>query len=84
MRYDLSYGENIYMAKEKETKFTTKIIYGNNVYLMLSDVAKALNYPTKQLFVDANADIVTGIKGIGNCILETDYNNLLAKKGLIK
>lgn len=67
------------MANKKEIKFTTKIFQENKVYLALSDVAKALNYPTKQSFVDAHNDIITRIKGIGDCILETDYNSLLVK-----
>ena len=67
------------MTNKKEIKFTTKIFQENKVYLALSDVAKALNYPTKQSFVDAHNDIITRIKGIGDCILETDYNSLLVK-----
>lgn len=67
------------MANKKEIKFTTKIFYENKVYLALSDVAKALNYSSKQSFVDAHSDIITKIKGIGDCVLETDYNTLLVK-----
>lgn len=67
------------MANKKEIKFKTKIFHESKVYLALSDVAKALNYPTKQSFVDAHNDIITRIKGIGDCILETDYNSLLVK-----
>ena len=67
------------MAKKKQIKFTTKIFHNNKVYLKLSDVTKALNYPTKQTFMDSHSDIVTRIKGIGDCILETDYNSLLVK-----
>ena len=67
------------MANKKEIKFTTKIFHDNKVYLKLSDVVKALNYPTKQSFVDAHKDIITRIKGIGDCIPETDYNSLLVK-----
>jgi len=65
------------MANKKTVKFTTKIFHDNKVYLKLSDVAKALNYPTKQSFVDVHEDMVNKIKGIGECILETDYNSLL-------
>lgn len=67
------------MANKKEIKFTTKIFHDNKVYLKLSDVTKALNYKTKQSFVDAHEDMITNIKGIGDCILETDYNSLLVK-----
>ena len=67
------------MANKKATKFTTKIFHDNKVYLALSDVAKALDYPTKQSFVDAYSDMISKIKGIGDCILETDYNSLLVK-----
>lgn len=65
------------MASRKEIRFTTKILHGGKVYFVLSDVAKALNYPTKQSFMDSHSDIITRIKGIGDCILETDYNSLL-------
>lgn len=67
------------MANKKEIKFTTKIFHNNKVYLKLSDVTKALNYKTKQSFVDVHEDMITNIKGIGDCILETDYNSLLVK-----
>ena len=67
------------MASKKEIKFTTKIFHENKVYLTLSDVTKALNYPTKQSFINAHGDIITRIKGVGDCILETDYNSLLVK-----
>lgn len=67
------------MANKKEIKFTTKIFHDKKVYLVLSDVAKALNYSTKQSFADAHSNIITRIKGIGDCILETDYNSLLVK-----
>lgn len=74
------------MASKKEIKFTTKIFHDKKVYLALADVSKALNYSTKQSFVDAHSNIITRIKGIGDCILETDYNSLLVKdnKGLSK
>ena len=67
------------MANKKVTKFTTKIFHENKVYLTLFDVTKALNYPTKQSFIDAHSDVIIKIKGIGDCILETDYNSLLVK-----
>ena len=66
------------MANNKAVKFTTKIFHDNKIFLRISDVAKALNYPTKQSFVDAHKDIITRIRGIGDCVLETDYNSLLA------
>lgn len=66
------------MANNKTVKFTTKIFHDKKVYLRVSDVAKALNYPTKQSFVDAHKDIITRIRGTGDCVLETDYNSLLA------
>lgn len=69
----------IIMANKKEIKFETKIFHENKVYLALSDVTKALNYPTKQSFIDAHSDVIIKIKGIGGCILETDYNGLLVK-----
>lgn len=65
------------MANKKEIKFTTKIFHDNKVYLKLPDVTKALNYSTKQSFIDAHSDMVDKIKGIGDCVLETDYNSLL-------
>lgn len=67
------------MANKKEIKFETKIFHENKVYLALSDVTKALNYPTKQSFIDAHSDVIIKIKGIGDGILETDYNSLLVK-----
>lgn len=66
------------MANNKTTKFTTKIFHDNKVYLRVSDVAKALNFPTKQAFADTHKDIITRIRGTGDCVLETDYNSLLA------
>lgn len=69
---------NTTMANNKTTKFTTKIFHDNKVYLRVSDVAKALNFPTKQAFADAHKDIITRIRGTGDCVLETDYNSLLA------
>lgn len=72
-------GEILDMANKKEVKFTTKIFHENKVYLTLSDVTKVLNYPTKQSFIDAHSDVIIKIKGIGDCILETDYNGLLVK-----
>ena len=71
--------EKYYMASKKEIKFITKIFHENKVYLTLSDVTKALNYPTKQSFINAHKDMITRIKGGGDCILETDYNSLLVK-----
>lgn len=65
--------------KREEIKFTTKIFHENKVYLTLSDVTKALNYATKQSFINAHGDMITRIKGVGDCILETDYNSLLVK-----
>lgn len=67
------------MADKQAVKFKTKIFYNNKIYLRLSDVAKALGYKTKQTFMDCHFNIVTRIKGIGDCILETDYNSLLVK-----
>lgn len=67
------------MANKKEIKFKTKIFHDKKVYLALADVSKALNYSTKQSFVDAHSDTITRIKGIGDCVLETDYNSLLVK-----
>ena len=67
------------MANKKEIKFATKVFHENKVYLTLSDVTKALNYATKQSFIDVHSDMITKIKGIGDCILETDYNSLLVK-----
>lgn len=67
------------MANKKGIKITTKIFHDNKIYLKLSDVTKALNYKTKQSFVDAHGDMIIKIKGIGDCILETDYNSLLVK-----
>lgn len=66
------------MANSKTVKFTTKIFHDKKVYLRVSDVAKALNFPTKQAFVDTHKDIITRIRGTGDCVLETDYNSLLA------
>ncbi len=67
------------MANKQTVKFTTKIFHDNKVYLRLSDAAKALNYPQKQSFIDLHSDMITRIKGIGDCVLETDYNSLLVK-----
>lgn len=67
------------MANKKEICFKTKIFHENKVYLMLSDATKALDYKTKQSFIDTHSDIITRIKGIGDCILETDYNSLLVE-----
>lgn len=67
------------MKNKQVIKFTTKIFHENKVYLVLSDVVKALNYKTKKSFIDVYSDIIVKIKGIGDCVLETDYNSLLIK-----
>lgn len=67
------------MANKKEINFETKIFHDNKVYLTLSDVTKALNYKSKQSFIDLHSNMIIPIKGIGDCILETDYNSLLVK-----
>lgn len=67
------------MSNNKTVKFTTKIFHNNKVYFKLSDVSKALNYPTKQSFIDIHHDIIVRIKGIGDCVSESDYNALLAR-----
>lgn len=62
----------------KVVKFRTKIIYDNQLYLKVSDVAKALGYSKQQDFINANTSLVERISGI-SCIKETVYNNLLSE-----
>ena len=65
------------MTKKKEIKFTTKIFHNNKVYLKLSDVVKALNYPQTQDFINDYPQLIKKISGI-QCINEFDYNDLLS------
>lgn len=65
--------------KEKGTEFDTKIFCKNKVYLPVDDARKALGFKNQKDFIQFHGDKVTKIKGAGNCISETDYNDLLSK-----
>lgn len=61
----------------KPIEFKTKFIQDNKVYLLLSDVVKALG--CKRLdFINEHSQLVEKIIGV-LCVQETDYNNLLAE-----
>lgn len=61
----------------KPVKFNTKIYHDGKIYLKATDVAKALDYDSKKLFMQDNGDFIVKIKGVGDCIREIDYNTLL-------
>lgn len=61
----------------KPIKFETKIFYNSKVYLKVTDVAKVFNQRMAD-FKDAHPDMITKISSCGDCISETDFNQLLA------
>lgn len=65
--------------KTKAIEFDTKIFYKNKVYLPIDDTSKALGFKTQKDFMQLYGYMVTKIKGAGNCISETDYNDLLSQ-----
>ena len=72
-------GELILNKKTKAIEFDTKIFYKNKVYLPVDDARKALGLKTQNDFIQSYGYMVTKIKGAGNCISETDYNDLLSR-----
>lgn len=61
----------------KPIKFETKIISNDKVYLKVSDVAKVFNQKVSD-FKETHSDMITKIPTCGDCISETDFNQLLA------
>lgn len=61
----------------KPIKFETKIINNSKVYLKVSDVAKVFNQKVSD-FKETHSDMITKIHACGECISETDFNQLLA------
>lgn len=61
----------------KPIKFETKIISNGKVYLKVSDVAKVFNQKVAD-FKESHSDVITKIPTCGDCISETDFNQLLA------
>jgi len=60
----------------KPIKFETKIFHNSKVYLKVTDVAKVFNRKITD-FKEAHSDIITKISSCGDCISETDFNQLL-------
>ena len=60
----------------KPIKFETKIINNSKVYLKVSDVAKVFNQKVAD-FKAAHPDMIMKISSCGDCISETDFNQLL-------
>lgn len=61
----------------KPIKFETKIISNGKVYLKVSDVVKVFNQKVAD-FKESHSDIIIKISACGDCISETDFNQLLA------
>lgn len=61
----------------KPIKFETKIIANSKVYLNVSDVAKVFNQKVAD-FKETYSDMIIKIPSCGDCISETDFNQLLA------
>ncbi|MDD3362790.1 MAG: hypothetical protein PHW34_14075 [Hespellia sp.] len=64
--------------KNKPVKFEKRIFHKEKVYLKLSDVVKALGYSSKQKFIDEHDKDVVSLSGIGQCVAETTFNDLLS------
>lgn len=61
----------------KPVKFETKIIYNSKIYLRVSDVAKVFNQKISE-FKELHSNMIAKIPSCGECISETDFNQLLA------
>lgn len=61
----------------KPIKFETKIFHNSKVYLKVTDVAKVFNRKITD-FKEAHSDMITKISSCGDCISETNFNQLLA------
>lgn len=58
-------------------KFNTKILHNSKVYLKVSDVAKVFQLKVTE-FKALHFDMIEKIHSCGDCISETDFNQLLA------
>ena len=65
------------MRKIKTVEFEVKVIYKNEVYLRVADVSKVFGYKSQKSFIADYSDKVIKIKGCGNCIKQSDYNQML-------
>ena len=65
------------MRKIKVVEFEVKVVFKGEVYLRVADVCKVFGYKTQKAFIADYADKVVKIKGCGNCIKQSDYNQLL-------
>ena len=65
------------MRKIKVVEFEVKVVFRGEVYLRVADVSKVFGYKTQKSFIADYADKVIKIKGCGNCIKQSDYNQML-------
>lgn len=57
--------------------FKTRIFYKENTYLLVSDVAKALEYESTESFIDKYSELIVSMEQMPQLISETDFNWLL-------
>ena len=65
------------MKKIKKVEFEVKIMYQGEVFLRVADVCKVFGYKTQKAFIADYSDKVIKIKGCGNCMKQSDYNQML-------
>ena len=61
----------------KPVEFEVKVVFKGEVYLRVADVCKVFGYKTQKAFIADYSDKVIKIKGCGNCIKQSDYNEML-------
>ena len=65
------------MRKIKAVEFEVKVVFKGEVYLKVADVCKVFGYKTQKAFIADYSDKVIKIKGCGNCVKQSDYNEML-------
>ena len=65
------------MRKIKAVEFEVKVVFKGEVYLKVADVCKVFGYKTQKAFIADYSDKVIKIKGCGNCMKQSDYNQML-------
>ena len=65
------------MKNKKAVEFEVKVVFKGEVYLRVADVSKVFGFKTQKAFISDYSDKVIKIKGCGNCIKQSDYNQML-------
>ena len=65
------------MKNKKAVEFEVKVVFKGEVYLRVADVSKVFGFKTQKAFISDYSDKVVKIKGCGNCIKQSDYNQML-------